>query len=119
MFCTLNCVILAVKNRICPLCLCVSRLSSRVQLQEKISRVTGSSGKIKYAQGFHAGLGDMYVICDESVRLVPAGKASGTEQAVGRLLGAMCAITARDDDAQSAMLASWISQVRILHPIER
>lgn len=91
-----------------------SRTASR-----KISRVTGSSGKIKYAQGFHAGLGDMYMICDESVRLVPAGKASGTEQAVGRLLGAMCAITARDDDAQSAMLASWISQVRLVHSIQR
>ena len=40
-----------------------------------------------------------------------ASKASGTEQAVGRLVGALCAITARDDNAQSAMLASWISQV--------
>ena len=30
---------------------------------------------------------------------------------MGRLVGAMCAITARDGDAQSAMLASWISQV--------
>ena len=38
-------------------------------------------------------------------------RASATEQAVGRLVGAMCAITARDGDAQSAMLASWISQV--------
>ncbi|CAL8463910.1 g3445 [Coccomyxa elongata] len=41
---------------------------------------------------------------------VRAGRASGMEQAVGRLLGSLCAITARDDDAQSAMLASWISQ---------
>ena len=40
------------------------------------------------------------------------GRASGTEQAVGRVLGSLCAITARDEDAQSAMLASWISQVR-------
>lgn len=30
---------------------------------------------------------------------------------MGRLVGAMCALTARDGDAQSAMLASWISQV--------
>ncbi|KAK9827610.1 hypothetical protein WJX81_005946 [Elliptochloris bilobata] len=37
-------------------------------------------------------------------------RASATEQAVGRLVGAMCAVTARDGDAQSAMLASWISQ---------
>ena len=48
--------------------------------------------------------------------MLPAGKASGTEQAVGRLLGAMCAITVRDDDAETAMLASWISQVHLLHP---
>ncbi len=40
-----------------------------------------------------------------------AERASETEQAVGRIVGALCAITARDDDAESAMLASWISQV--------
>ena len=40
-----------------------------------------------------------------------AERATETEQAVGRLVGALCAITARDDDAESAMLASWISQV--------
>ena len=39
-------------------------------------------------------------------------RASATEQAVGRLVGSMCAVTARDGDAQSAMLASWISQAR-------
>ena len=42
-----------------------------------------------------------------------AEKATETEQAVGRILGALCAITAKDDDAESAMLASWISQVLI------
>lgn len=41
-----------------------------------------------------------------------AGTGGETEQAVGRLLGSMCAITARDEDAQSAMVASWISQVK-------
>ena len=41
-----------------------------------------------------------------------AETATETEQAVGRIVGALCAITARDDDAESAMLASWISQVR-------
>jgi len=39
-------------------------------------------------------------------------RASATEQAVGRLLGSLCALTARDGDAQTAMLASWISQAR-------
>lgn len=37
--------------------------------------------------------------------------ASGAEQAVGRVLGSLCVVTAQDGDAQSAMLASWISQV--------
>lgn len=37
--------------------------------------------------------------------------ATGVEQAVGRLLGTLCVVTARDGDASSAMLASWISQV--------
>ena len=43
--------------------------------------------------------------------IMRAERATETEQAVGRLVGALCAITARDDDAESAMLASWISQV--------
>ena len=46
-------------------------------------------------------------------RQMCTGAASETEQAVGRLVGALCAVTARDEDAQSAMLASWISQVEI------
>jgi hypothetical protein len=45
------------------------------------------------------------------MRAGKASKASSTEQALGRVVGALCAITAREDDAQSAMLASWISQV--------
>lgn len=39
------------------------------------------------------------------------GGASAIEQAVGRLVGALCVVTGRDDDAESAMLASWVSQV--------
>lgn len=31
---------------------------------------------------------------------------------MGRVLGSLCVVTARDGDAQSAMLASWISQAR-------
>lgn len=43
--------------------------------------------------------------------------ASETERAVGRLIGSLCAITAKDEEAESAMLASWISQVcRSLFP---
>ncbi len=40
-----------------------------------------------------------------------AGGASGVEQAVGRLVGSLCVVTGRDEDAESAMLASWVSQV--------
>lgn len=40
-----------------------------------------------------------------------AGGATGVEQAVGRLVGSLCVVTGRDEDAESAMLASWVSQV--------
>lgn len=39
------------------------------------------------------------------------GGASSVEQAVGRLVGALCVVTGKDEDAESAMLASWVSQV--------
>lgn len=45
------------------------------------------------------------------------GTGGETEQAVGRLVGSLCAITARDEDAESAMLASWISQVLLQIPL--
>lgn len=41
---------------------------------------------------------------------VKTGGASGVEQAVGRLVGSLCVVTGRDEDAESAMLASWVSQ---------
>ena len=46
-----------------------------------------------------------------SYTCLTAGGASGVEQAVGRLVGSMCVVTGRDEDAESAMLASWVSQV--------
>jgi flavin reductase (DIM6/NTAB) family NADH-FMN oxidoreductase RutF len=36
--------------------------------------------------------------------------ASGGQLAMGRVVGSLCVVTARDEDASSAMLASWISQ---------
>ena len=53
----------------------------------------------------------------DGLRLLrPAEGASDIEQAVGRVLGSLCAITSREGEgeeaAESAMLASWISQVR-------
>ena len=50
---------------------------------------------------------------DTAVHVMPrhVGGASGVEQAVGRVVGTMCVVTGRDEDAESAMLASWVSQV--------
>ena len=36
---------------------------------------------------------------------------NAVQQAVGRIVGALCVVTGKDEDAESAMLASWISQV--------
>ena len=41
------------------------------------------------------------------------------EQAVGRLVGALCVVTGKDEDAESAMLASWVSQVRAIPACQR
>lgn len=40
-----------------------------------------------------------------------AALASGGQLAMGRVVGSLCVITAKQEDASSAMLASWISQV--------
>lgn len=39
-----------------------------------------------------------------------AALASGCQLAMGRVVGSLCVVTAADEDASSAMLASWISQ---------
>ncbi|GBF88523.1 hypothetical protein Rsub_01238 [Raphidocelis subcapitata] len=36
--------------------------------------------------------------------------ASGAQLAMGRVVGSLCVVTARDEDATNAMLASWVSQ---------
>ncbi len=41
---------------------------------------------------------------------------SPTEQAVGRLVGSLCIVTAKKGDASSAMLASWVSQATFNPP---
>lgn len=43
-------------------------------------------------------------------KLSVAESAPAAAQAVGRVLGSLCVLTARDGDAESAMLASWVSQ---------
>lgn len=37
--------------------------------------------------------------------------ASGAQLAMGRVVGSLSVVTARDEEAVSAMLASWVSQV--------
>lgn len=49
----------------------------------------------------------------------PAGKkstASGAQLAMGRVVGSLVVLTARDEDASSAMLASWVSQASFNPP---
>jgi len=41
---------------------------------------------------------------------------SDTAAAVGRIVGSLCAVTAKKGDAQSAMLASWVSQASFNPP---
>eukprot|EP01024_Parvocaulis_polyphysoides_P004206 TRINITY_DN11065_c0_g1_i6.p1 TRINITY_DN11065_c0_g1~~TRINITY_DN11065_c0_g1_i6.p1 ORF type:complete len:321 (-),score=50.35 TRINITY_DN11065_c0_g1_i6:340-1302(-) len=36
--------------------------------------------------------------------------ASGLEKAMGRVVGSLCVLSVKDEDADSAMLASWVSQ---------
>jgi len=42
--------------------------------------------------------------------------ASQVEQAVGRVVGSLSVVTARDDDVSGAMLASWVSQASFTPP---
>uniref|UniRef100_A0A0C9RLY5 TSA: Wollemia nobilis Ref_Wollemi_Transcript_11734_2825 transcribed RNA sequence n=1 Tax=Wollemia nobilis TaxID=56998 RepID=A0A0C9RLY5_9CONI len=42
--------------------------------------------------------------------------ASCVEQAVGRVVGSLCVVSARNGDAESAMLASWVSQATFVPP---
>lgn len=44
------------------------------------------------------------------MRAVVAGPVSGVEQAMGRVVGSLCVVSSKDGDAESAMLASWVSQ---------
>lgn len=41
---------------------------------------------------------------------------SSVEQAVGRVVGSLCVVVSRSGDAESAMLASWVSQASFNPP---
>lgn len=46
----------------------------------------------------------------------PRQPATNVEQAVGRLVGSLCVVTAKQEDVSSAMLASWVSQATFNPP---
>ncbi|MDB9445060.1 diflavin flavoprotein [Anabaena sp. CS-542/02] len=47
---------------------------------------------------------------------VPTQPATNVEQAVGRIVGSLCIVTAKEGDISSAMLASWVSQASFNPP---
>ncbi len=46
----------------------------------------------------------------------PSQPATTVEQAVGRIVGSLCVLTAKEGDRSSAMLASWVSQASFSPP---
>ncbi|MDZ8090713.1 MAG: diflavin flavoprotein [Nostoc sp. DedQUE05] len=46
----------------------------------------------------------------------PSQPATNVEQAVGRIVGSLCVLTAKEGDRASAMLASWVSQASFSPP---
>lgn len=52
----------------------------------------------------------------ESERMALSEDSRGTAQAVGRIIGSLCVMTAKKGDATSAMLASWVSQASFNPP---
>jgi len=51
-----------------------------------------------------------------SASLSQSVPATSVEQAVGRIVGSLCVLTAKQDDISSAMLASWVSQASFSPP---
>eukprot|EP00887_Chlorella_sp_A99_P004582 scaffold4.g4582.t1 len=51
-----------------------------------------------------------------AVKLSAAETDTGRAQALGRVVGSLCVLAARDGDASSAMLASWVSQASFAPP---
>lgn len=49
-------------------------------------------------------------------RVQPESQIDRTAQAVGRLIGSLCVVTAQQDSIQTAMLASWVSQATFNPP---
>ncbi|MEO1791342.1 MAG: diflavin flavoprotein [Cyanobacteria bacterium J06629_19] len=49
-------------------------------------------------------------------KAVPKVAASSVEKAIGRLVGSMCILTAKQGEVSSAMLASWVAQATFTPP---
>ena len=49
-------------------------------------------------------------------RIQPEGQVDRTAQAVGRIVGSLCVVTAHEESISSAMLASWVSQATFNPP---
>ena len=49
-------------------------------------------------------------------KTAPRISASSVEKAIGRLVGSMCIVTAKQGDISSAMLASWVAQATFTPP---
>ncbi len=49
-------------------------------------------------------------------KAAPKITASSVEKAIGRLVGSMCVVTAKQDSISSAMLASWVAQATFTPP---
>ncbi|MEM9949939.1 MAG: diflavin flavoprotein [Cyanobacteria bacterium P01_D01_bin.36] len=49
-------------------------------------------------------------------KAVPKVTASSVEKAIGRLVGSMCILTAKQGEVSSAMLASWVAQATFTPP---
>jgi hypothetical protein len=47
-----------------------------------------------------------------SMGSMAAVTASGPQLAMGRVVGSLCVVTAKDEDYATGMIASWVSQVR-------
>ena len=52
----------------------------------------------------------------QSIGVSRSRTASDASQAIGRIVGSLCVISGKDGDAESGMLASWVSQASFNPP---
>lgn len=52
----------------------------------------------------------------DTAKAVVSDSDKGTAQAVGKIVGSLCVVSAKRGDAESAMLASWVSQASFRPP---